>query len=159
STWQYLAYRYVPGPATLFAGIRKLPPGTSAVWRRGKLVETRYWLPPDREPVSSAPSLVDAIDGFSQRLEEAVRLQRVADVPVGAFLPGGLDSSVIVGLMSRQRARVKTFSVGFSESGYSELPYAAEVSKHFGTDHHELIVSHGDLLSRLEPLVTMRDGP
>ncbi len=159
SAWQYLAYRYVPGPATLFAGIRKLPPATTALWRRGTLVETRYWAPPDREAHSPPPSLADAVSGFSQRLEEAVRLQMVADVPIGAFLSGGIDSSVIVGLMSRHCARVKTFSVGFGESGYSELPYAAQVARHFGTDHHELIVSYTDLLSRLEPLVAMRDGP
>ena len=160
SVWQYLAYRYVPGPATLFAGIRKLPPATTAVWRRGKLIESRYWSPPDRERRSSpAPNPGDAIDGFRQRLEEAVRMQMVADVPVGAFLSGGLDSSVIVGLMSREHAGVKTFSVGFSEGRYSELPYAAEVSRHFETEHHELIVSHADLRERLEPLVAMRDGP
>jgi len=159
SAWQYLAYRYVPGPATLFAGIRKLPPATTAVWRRGTLVETRYWSPPDREAHLAPPSVAGAVEGFSQRLEEAVRLQMVADVPVGAFLSGGLDSSVIVGLMSRHCARVKTFSVGFEESRYSELPFAAEVAKHFGTDHHELIVSHADLSSRIEPLVAMRDGP
>ena len=159
SAWQYLAYRYVPGPATLFAGIRKLPPATTALWRRGTLVETRYWTPPDREAHSPPPSLADVVSGFSQRLEEAVRLQMVADVPVGAFLSGGLDSSVIVGLMSRHCARPKTFSVGFAESRYSELPFAAEVATHFGTDHHELVVSHADLIGRLEPLVAMRDGP
>src|SRR6185369_4660343 len=120
-----------------FAGIRKLPPATTAVWRRGTLVETRYWSPSDREAHLAPPSVAGAVEGFSQRLEEAVRLQMVADVPVGAFLSGGLDSSVIVGLMSRHCARVKTFSVGFEESRYSELPFAAEVAKHFGTDHHE----------------------
>ncbi len=159
SAWQYLAYRYVPGPATLFAGIRKLPPATTALWRRGTLVETRYWAPPDREAYSPPQSLADAVGGFSRRLEEAVRLQMVADVPVGAFLSGGIDSSVIVGLMSRHNARLKTFSVGFGESRYSELPFAAEVARHFGTDHHELIVAHTDISNRLEPLVAMRDGP
>ena len=159
SAWQYLAYRYVPGPATLFAGIRKLPPATTALWRRGKLVESRYWAPPDREAHSPPPSIADAAEGFARRLEEAVRLQMVADVPVGAFLSGGLDSSSIVGLMSRHTSRVKTFSVGFGESRYSELPYAAEVAQHFGTDHHELIVSHADLQSGLGPLVAMRDAP
>jgi asparagine synthase (glutamine-hydrolysing) len=159
SVWQYLAYRYVPGPATLFAGIRKLPPATSAVWRRGVLTETRYWAPPDRDAYSPPLSVGDAVGGFSRRLEEAVTLQMVADTPLGAFLSGGIDSSVIVALMSRRRARLKTFSVGFHEGRYSELPFAAEVAKRFGTDHHELIVSHADLVNRLEPLVAMRDGP
>jgi asparagine synthase (glutamine-hydrolysing) len=159
SAWQYLAYRYVPGPATLFAGIRKLPPATTALWRHGKLVETRYWAPPDREAHSSRSSVADAVDGFSRRLEDAVHSQMVADTPVGAFLSGGLDSSVIVGLMSRHCSRLKTFSVGFGERSYSELPFAAEVAKHFATDHHELIVSHGDVQSRLGALVAMRDAP
>ena len=159
SAWQYLAYRYVPGPATLFAGIRKLPPATSALWRRGKLVETRYWAPPDREAYSAPRSLADAVDGFSQCLGEAVHSQMVADTPVGAFLSGGIDSSVIVGLMSRHCSRLKTFSVGFDESRYSELPFAAEVAKAFGTEHHELIVSHADVQNRLARLVAMRDAP
>jgi asparagine synthase (glutamine-hydrolysing) len=159
SVWEYLAYRYVPGPATLFAGIRKLPPATTALWRRGALVETRYWAPPDRDAYSPPPSQADAVGGFSRRLEEAVKLQMVADAPLGAFLSGGIDSSVIVALMSRQGARVRTFSVGFGESRYSELPFAAEVASHLATDHHELVVSHADVMNRLEPLVAMRDAP
>jgi asparagine synthase (glutamine-hydrolysing) len=155
----YLAYRYVPGPATLFAGIRKLPPATAAVWRRGALVQSRYWAPPDREPYSGQRPPADAVGEFAARLEEAVKLQMVSDVPLGAFMSGGLDSSTIVALMSRHHARVKTFSVGFGERAYSELPYAAEVARHLATDHHELIVSPADLIEHLEPLVAMRDAP
>ena len=155
----YLAYRYVPGPATLFAGIRKLPPATIAVWRRGVLRETRYWTPPDREPYLEQRRTVDAVGGFTERLEDAVKLQMVSDVPLGAFLSGGIDSSAVVALMSRHHARVKTFSVGFGERAYSELPHAAAVAQHLATDHHELVVSHTDLTDKLEALVAMRDAP
>jgi asparagine synthase (glutamine-hydrolysing) len=155
----YLAYRYVPGPATLFGGIRKLPPATIAMWRRGTLRETRYWTPPDREPYREERHVSDAVGAFGERLEEAVKLQMVSDVPLGAFLSGGIDSSAVVALMSRHHARVKTFSVGFGERAYSELPYAAEVAQHFATDHHELVVSPTDLTDKLEALVTMRDAP
>jgi len=121
AVWDCLAYRYVPGPRTLFRGIRKLPPATVAVWQLGKLRESRYWFPPDRTK-NSKPVEGDALEGFTAHLEEAVKLQMVSDVPFGAFLSGGLDSSTIVALMSRHSSRVKTFSVGFSEDRYSELP-------------------------------------
>jgi len=159
AVWDYLAYRYVPGPATLFAGIRKLPPACCALWERGRLVEWRYWTPPDRwpNPVESPPP--DAAAQFLAQLDEAVRLQMVSDVPYGAFLSGGIDSSTIVALMSRHNAQVKTFSVGFPEDRYSELPYAAQVARYCGTDHHELVVSHADLIERLPALVAYRDAP
>jgi asparagine synthase (glutamine-hydrolysing) len=159
AVWDYLAYRYVPGPATLFSGIRKLAPGTTAVWERGTLTETRYWSPPDRSanPAPRAPADVVAL--FRERLDEAVRLQMISDVPYGAFLSGGLDSSAIVALMSRHSSKVNTFSVGFGEAGYSELGHAAQVARHFGTDHHEITVTQRDLIERLPALVGFRDAP
>jgi len=159
SVWDYLTYRYVPGPKTLFNGIRKLMPGTTAVWERGKLTEERYWIAPDRG--SHHPHLPqgDAVPAFLSRLDDAVKLQMVSDVPFGAFLSGGLDSSTIVALMSRHNSKVNTFSVGFDEDGYSELEYAAEVASHFGTRHHEIVVSHRDVINRLPKLVGFRDAP
>jgi asparagine synthase (glutamine-hydrolysing) len=99
------------------------------------------------------------VQEFSRRLEEAVRLQMVSDVPFGAFLSGGLDSSTIVGLMRRHNARVNTFSVGFGEGAYSELGYAAVVARHFGTTHHELVVTEQDVIDRLPGLIGYRDAP
>jgi asparagine synthase (glutamine-hydrolysing) len=159
AVWDYLAYRYVPGPKTLFAGIRKLMPGTLATWERGKLKEERYWTPPDGSPCRSQRSQDDAVATFLSRLDEAVKLQMVSDVPFGAFLSGGLDSSTIVALMSRHSSLVKTFSVGFGEGSYSELGYAAEVAAHFGTQHHEIVVQHRDIIERLPQLVAYRDAP
>jgi asparagine synthase (glutamine-hydrolysing) len=159
SVWNYLCYRYVPGPRTLFAGVRKLPPATSATWRAGRLHETRYWTPPDRFRLAEESRSPRPAQEFLERLDEAVKLQMVSDVPIGAFLSGGLDSSTIVALMSRQSARIKTFSVGFAEDRYSELPHAAQIAKRFGTEHHELVVSHRDVMERLPQLVARRDGP
>jgi asparagine synthase (glutamine-hydrolysing) len=159
SVSDYLAYRYVPGPKTLFAGIRKLMPGTTATWERGKLTEKRYWTAPDHDVQPAAGSQRDAVPDFLDRLSEAVKLQMVSDVPFGAFLSGGIDSSMIVALMSQHSSKVKTFSVGFGEGGYSELAYAGEVASHFGTEHHELVVSHRDIMERLPKLVAFRDAP
>jgi asparagine synthase (glutamine-hydrolysing) len=159
SVWDYLAYRYVPGPRTLFNNIRKLMPGTTAVWERGKLKEERYWIAPDRGSRHAQRLQDNPVGGFLSRLDEAVKLEMVSDVPFGAFLSGGLDSSTIVALMSRHNSQVNTFSVGFNEGGYSELPYAKEVATHFGTRHHELVVSHRDIISRLPQLVGYRDAP
>jgi len=163
AVWDYLAFRYVPGPKTLLAGIRKLAPGTCATWRDGKLVERRYWTAPDQLP-SPQPSLGaegETVAGFLATLDESVRLQMVSDVPFGAFLSGGLDSSTIVALMTRHNSKVKTFSVGFggAESAYSELAYADVVAKHFDTDHHELVVDPDHMVEHLPALVAYRDAP
>jgi asparagine synthase (glutamine-hydrolysing) len=159
AVWDYLAYRYVPGPHTLFDGIRKLVPGTAATWSRGKLVERRYWTAPDRRAYDAPPPKGDTVRDFLAHLDESVRMQMVSDVPFGAFLSGGLDSSSIVALMTRHNTRVKTFSVGFGEGAYSELSYAGEVARHLGTEHRELVVSERDMIEHLPNLVAFRDAP
>ncbi|HET7595756.1 MAG TPA: asparagine synthase (glutamine-hydrolyzing) [Burkholderiales bacterium] len=159
SVWDYWAYRYVPGPATLLAGVRKLNPATTATWHQGRLTERRYWTAPDRSARIAAPPAPDAIPRFLSALDEAVRSQMVSDVPFGAFLSGGIDSSAIVALMSRHNANVRTFSVGFAEQRYSELPYARAVADHFQTKHHELVVGYRDVIDCLPKLVAFRDAP
>ncbi len=160
SLWDYLAYRYVPGPATMFSNIRKLMPGSFAVWEAGALVEQRYSMPPDREPLMDSIVQGDTIGEFMDVLDESVRIRMISDVPFGAFLSGGLDSSAVVGLMSAHSTQpVKTFSVGFAESAYSELGYAKVVADKFKTDHHELVVSQTHLMDHLPALVRFRDAP
>ncbi len=157
---EFLVWRYVPGPQTLFAGIRKLPPGCWAMWSRGRLTEASYWAPPDagERPVAEPPG--DPVAAFTDLLEDCVRVRMVSDVPFGAFLSGGLDSSTVVALMSRHSALpVDTFSVGFAEARYSELRHARLVADRFRTRHHELIIRADDVIADLPALTAFRDAP
>jgi asparagine synthase (glutamine-hydrolysing) len=161
SVWDYLAYRYVPGPHTLFARIRKLPPASAATWQNGRLQELRYWTPPDKYPrgVARGMPASETVATFLGHLSEAVRLQMVSDVPFGAYLSGGIDSSMVVALMRRHCAKVKTFSVGFAADRYNELEHAAAVAREFGTDHHPMTVTPQDFISHLPQLIAYRDAP
>ena len=155
AVWEHLACRYVPGPRTLWKGIRKLPPASYAMWQFRKLRETRYWISPDQKPLFDEAATADPVAGFIQRLEEAVQLA----LPGGVFLSGGIDSAAIVALAAQSGARVATFSAGFAEDKASELPAAAQAAKHFGAAHHELTISARDLVDHLPRLVAMRDAP
>jgi asparagine synthase (glutamine-hydrolysing) len=158
--WDYFAYRYVPAPATLLQGIRKLMPGSYLVHERGVLTERSYFLPDDGRPSTAAPPDGDPVSAFLEQLDEAVRVRMISDVPFGAFLSGGIDSSAVVAMMSRHSGQpVKTFSVGFAESAYSELAYARAIADRFHTDHHELTVSQDHLMEHLPALVRYRDAP
>lgn len=158
--WDYFAYRYVPGPATLFQGIRKLAPGSTLTWENGALREQVYFTPADSRPRVAAPSPADPVATFLDKLDESVRIRMISDVPFGAFLSGGIDSSAVVALMSRHtELPVKTFSVGFKEGGFSELAYAADIARQFKTDHHELEVSVDQVIALLPDLVRFRDAP
>lgn len=158
--WDYMAYRYVPGPATLFSGVRKLMPGSLAVWEKGLLTQRCYYRAPDGNLRVTKALPEDPVGAFMEKLEEAVRIRMVSDVPFGAFLSGGLDSSALVALMSRHSNQpVKTFSVGFDDSNYSELPYAEVIARQFGTDHHELQVDSAQIMTHLPALIRFRDAP
>lgn len=160
AVWDYLAYRYVPGPATLYTNISKLMPGSYAVWERGKLREKRYYHPSDQQPYTGGVLPSDPVGTFLELLEESVNIRMVSDVPFGAFLSGGIDSSAVVGLMARHSSLpVKTFSVGFAESRYSELAFARTIAQQFKTEHHELSVSQDHLMDELPTLVLYRDAP
>jgi len=139
SVSQYLTYGYVPSPASAFHGFRRLPPGHFLTCRDGRVEVTRYWrLRRDRKTQRHEEEWCREIVG---RLEEAVRLRMISDVPLGAFLSGGIDSSAVVALMSRASSGpVKTFSIGFEEPEYDELAYARQVAQRFGAEHHELVV-------------------
>jgi asparagine synthase (glutamine-hydrolysing) len=150
----YLAYRYVPGPRTLVSGIRKLAPGSYALWQFGRLREVRYWTPPDKAAQAKrAPE--DPVADFTEKLDEAVQLR----MPAGILLSGGLDSATLVALASRHQKSIRTYSAGFADDRHSELGRAATVAKHFGTQHHEIVLSPRDVVARLPQVVAHRDAP
>ena len=138
----YLTYQYVPSPDTIFEGMQKLPPAHYLLYGRdGNLKIERYWKLHFNSTHQTYPDLQELNDRIRTELEESVRLRLISDVPLGAFLSGGVDSSLIVGMMAKLSGRpVKTFSIGFEEKDFDELAYAKLVSKHFSTDHHEFIV-------------------
>ncbi len=154
----FLSVRYVPAPATLFANIYKVPPGHWLLYENGTIQQQCYW---DFTFGSIEPRPIKHyLNGIRAHISRAVEERMMADVPVGALLSGGIDSSIITGIMSKFTSQhVKTFSVGFDHPDYSELPYARLVAHHFATDHHELIVKSADM-TRYWPLLTWhRDEP
>jgi asparagine synthase (glutamine-hydrolysing) len=144
---RYLTLGYVPSPQTAFAGISKLPPAHYLVVDappEGGLSEpelVRYWRLPEPCTARRHQPMVELRHELIERIEEAVRLRLVSDVPLGAFLSGGIDSSAVVAMMARAGGgRVKTFSIGFSAREYDETRYARMVAKRYGTDHEEMVV-------------------
>ena len=137
---EYLSYQYVPSPLTAFEGIEKLPPGHTLLCdANGNVRIERYWQPPS--PVKTNASPAQIVEELRARIEESVRMRLVSDVPVGAFLSGGIDSSTVVAFMSRASSKpVRTFSIGFDDQEHDELPQARLVAAQYGTDHHEMIV-------------------
>jgi asparagine synthase (glutamine-hydrolysing) len=147
---EYLTYQYVPHPNSIFAGIRKLPPAHYAVFENRTLTVQPYWSP-DFNHEFVRP-VADFEEELRTRLTAAVQMRMHSDVPLGAFLSGGVDSSIVVALMQQLSTQpVKTFAIGFTAPEYNEAPYAARVAKHLGTEHREFIVepSGGDLLEKL----------
>ena len=132
---RYLTYGYIPHPGTILEGVHKLPPAHDAVWQDGRLTLRRYW-EPDWDREQRRPAAEDA-EALREALDDAVREQMAADVPLGAFLSGGVDSTVIVGLMQKHASRpVKTFSIGFDDPSFDESDYARMAASHLGTEHH-----------------------
>ncbi len=177
---QYMRFMYVPAPRSIYKGIYKLEPGCllsikgtapidapsqplrpPAVYQSVTL--SRWWSLANvvqfgaHNPITDE---VDAVDILEKRLSDAVKMQSLADVPLGAFLSGGVDSSAIVALMQQQAAYpVKTFTVGFEESGFDEAPYARAVAKHLGTDHTEMFVTATEAQEVIAQLPSMYDEP
>jgi asparagine synthase (glutamine-hydrolysing) len=135
----YLAYGHSVDPETLFKGIYKLPPGHTLTWNDGRSRINQYWdlhFRPDHHKSESA-----FLSECEDLLRESVRIRLMSEVPLGAFLSGGIDSSLVVAMMASEMTdRVKTFSIGFEDQRYNELPYARLVANRYGTDHHEEIV-------------------
>jgi asparagine synthase (glutamine-hydrolysing) len=139
---QYLTYQYVPSPDTIFEGIKKVPPAHYLLYDRdGTPKIERYWSLNLNAASRKYTDMKELGDRIRTGLEESVRLRLISDVPLGAFLSGGVDSSLIVGIMAKlSRIPVKTFSIGFEEKEFDELSYASLVSTYFATEHHEFIV-------------------
>ena len=156
----YLANHATSGEGTLLAGIKRLLPGHTLVWRNGEIRTRRYWdLRFEAEAEETRPD-AELIQEYHDRLKEAVRLRLMADVPLGAFLSGGIDSATITALMSQLVDEpIKTFSVGFAEREANELAYARIVAKAFGTDHHEVLVTPQQFFGALPSLVWHEDEP
>jgi asparagine synthase (glutamine-hydrolysing) len=156
----YLAAGYVPGSRTFYQGIAKLPPGHLLVHERGQLTVSRYWSATPRA-TGPAQSLSEASDELAGRLEEVVRLCLKSDVEVGAFLSGGVDSSVLVALMRRQAVNVKTFSVGYRgvAAGFNEFRYARRVADLVGTEHRELVLDGRSSMELLPRILSHYDEP
>ncbi len=136
----YLTYQYIPAPLTMFSGIKKLPPASTLICNAdGEIKIERYWKLNYKNKLElSEPEYCKRI---LELLRETVQLRLISDVPLGAFLSGGIDSSAIVGIMSQLMNKpVKTFSIGFEEEDFSEINYARTVAEYFKTDHHEFIV-------------------
>ncbi|HEX5513022.1 MAG TPA: asparagine synthase (glutamine-hydrolyzing) [Gammaproteobacteria bacterium] len=162
-----LRYGYVPGETTIYRGIYKVEPGhwiSLSTKQIEKPQPTRYWsvaaaAEAGREnPLSGRPG--DAVEQLHALLREAVGMRMVADVPIGAFLSGGIDSSTVVALMQEQSLQpVKTFSIGFQEAGYDEAVHARAVAQRLGTDHHELYVTSAEAMSVVPRLPTIYDEP
>ncbi len=136
---QYLAYKYIPGPRTIFKSVRQLPPGHILIWRNGHIQIRPYW----KLSFASRAKVTEreAAEELTERVERAVKMQMVSDVPLGVLLSGGIDSSLIAATMSRlSSSPVKTFAIGFEERSYNELDAARQVADRLGTEHHELVV-------------------
>jgi len=147
----YLTYGYIPGPQTAFRQIHKLPPASTLLWENGRISIERYWT------LRYTPKLEigeeEATEQLLALLRDATRMRLMSEVPLGAFLSGGVDSSAIVALMAEAMDEpVKTFSIGFDDQTFNELHYARQVAQRYATDHHEFIVTP-DALAILPELV------
>lgn len=157
----FMTYEYVPAPRSIVKGVKKLPAGTSLLFDEAAsgapVRPRRYWALEATD--GPAPRLTDAADAVRHHLEASVRRRLMADVPLGAFLSGGVDSSIIVGLMSRETpGRVRTYSLGFEDLSYNELAYAREVAAHFATTHRDEVVTP-DIVSLADRIARFYDEP
>jgi asparagine synthase (glutamine-hydrolysing) len=153
----YLTFLYTPRDTSIFQNVRKLPPGHLLRWTPDGVTQAAYWTLPAETRFTGSEE--DAAEELHRALAAAVRSHMVSDVPVGAFLSGGLDSGVVVGLMAQASSQpVRTFSIGFDDPAFDELDGARAIASHFGTEHHEFVV-RPDAMSILDRLITHFDEP
>jgi asparagine synthase (glutamine-hydrolysing) len=153
----YITFQYTPRETSIFEGVRKLPPGHYLRWRDGRAEVKQYWQIGAQETFTGSEQ--EAVEALGGVLRDAVASHMMSDVPLGAFLSGGVDSSAVVGMMAQASSRpVQTFSIGFDDPAFDELEHARTVAQHFGTDHHEFVV-RPDGLSILDDLIAHFDEP
>jgi asparagine synthase (glutamine-hydrolysing) len=163
----YLSFGSLYDPNTLVEGVSALPPGCYLTWERGQMKQAQYWDLVDPGLVEFSHRVRDAgavkrgelETQVEQMLDESVRMQLVSDVPVGVFLSGGIDSSSLVGILSRSGVRPNTFSIVFREADFSEAEYSRAVAQQFHTDHHEITVSQQDFFAAIAPAIHAMDLP
>lgn len=145
----YLRLGYVPAPHDAFEGVRKLEPASTLVWRNGRVTRHTYWRLPETGTLRIEER--EAASELRRLLQRAVARRLVSDVPVGAFLSGGVDSSAVVATMAEVSSKVRTFTIGFDDPEYSEVEHARRVAQRFGTEHHEMVVrpAHTDVIPLL----------
>jgi asparagine synthase (glutamine-hydrolysing) len=163
----YLTFGSLYDPNTLVEGLSSLPPGCYLTWDDGQVKQVQYWDLVDPELIESSQHARGAgavrrgelETQVAELLDESVRMQLVSDVPVGVFLSGGIDSSSMVAILSRNGIRPRTFSIIFREADYSEGEYSRAVAQQFRTDHHEITVSQSDLFAAIDPAIHAMDLP
>lgn len=155
--WHYMSLRFIPDQMTLFAGVQKLPAASYLIYRDGKVKVERYWSLDYREKLPLDEHEIE--EQLNNLLIETVKLHLLSDVRVGAFLSGGIDSSTITAIMARvSNSTIPTFSIGVQESEFNELPYARQVARRYGTEHHEWVVS-ADIVHLIPKMVWHMDEP
>lgn len=156
---RYLAYEYVPTPNTIYSEVQSLPPAHLLLLEKGQVRLERYWdmpVPDESDPRDEQ----ELCEELNRLLSRAVQRRMISDVPLGVFLSGGIDSSIVAGLMARHSATpVKTFSIGFTEASYDESRFARIAAKAFGTDHHERVLSAEECADELPGIVSRMDVP
>ncbi len=156
----YLRYGYIPSPNTIYAHARKLPPGHSLRFENGRMSVTRYWDPVPFALAHPPRADADAEAELESRLATAVSQRMIADVPLGGFLSGGIDSSLVVALMQEHSATpVRTFTIRFDNPEFNEADHAAAVARHLGTEHHETTCDDREMLGVVDRLPDMFDEP
>jgi asparagine synthase (glutamine-hydrolysing) len=158
---RYLALEYVPAPHSILAGIRKLPGGHLLRWRDGRVTIEPYWDLAFGAGETGTSTEEEYVEEFRQRFQDAVRRRLVSDVPLGAFLSGGIDSSSVVAAMvdALPAGAVQTFSIGFAEQSFDESAHARRVADYFGTDHHEDVFTPQRMIELLPTLADFLDEP
>jgi len=157
----YLTFNYIPAPLTIYRGVQKIPPGHYLCWEEGKTFIQQYWDIPRDSGATARREIDDLSHELRCLMEDAVRLQMVADVPLGVFLSGGLDSSIIAAIMARSSPTpIKTFTIAYPDQPlYDETRYARALAEMYGTEHHEIRLDSGEMLRVIPDILSSLGEP